>query len=56
MDTTTLNEIKAHLTETDQGGKRVFAVTIPGLKICFTRKGDAKEFKRLYDVATKHIS
>ena len=56
MDTTTLNELKAEMYETTQSDeRRAFAVRMYGLNCVFAKKAEAKEFKRLYDVATKHI-
>ena len=49
-----LNEQKSHLTESWQDeGQRTWTVRLPGLAITFGQKAEAKEFKRLYDKASK---
>lgn len=54
MDTTTLNEHKAQLSErTQTNGHRAFLVETPTLNCVFAKKADAKEFKKLYDLSTK---
>jgi len=54
MDTTKLNEIKAHYQEgSNADGSRKFVILTPVGNFVFKRKIEAKEFKKLYDTASK---
>jgi len=57
MDSTTLNEKKAHYQEgSNYDGSRKFIIKTPLGNYVFASKTDAKSFKMLYDKATKHFA